>query len=267
MGVEPRTLVIPAAGLGTRMKCVDPHLPKAMLPVGPQPAIQYAVAEGLHAGIERIVIIISPRAESTREHFSRFDHPITFLYQEEPKGEADAIALAEGIVGEGALAVIYPDNIHLPAPGALRPLVDAYRRHGHDVIALTTITKEIASCYGNSGAVDLVPSGTDMHRIERLHSKGPGRFQPRWDQELRACGILVCGSHLFDAIREARESIDDGEELTDEPVLERIAREGRLLGIRLPGTVYDIGSPEGYELCRKVLGGRSPEAERCQGRG
>ena len=37
---EPRYLVIPAAGLGTRMRGVDPDLPKELLPVGDKRAIQ-----------------------------------------------------------------------------------------------------------------------------------------------------------------------------------------------------------------------------------
>ena len=53
----PKYLIIPAAGLGTRMKSVNPDIPKEMLPVGDKPAIQYAVEEGLSADIKNIIII------------------------------------------------------------------------------------------------------------------------------------------------------------------------------------------------------------------
>ena len=66
---EPRYLIIPAAGLGKRMRTVNPDLPKELLPVGHKPAIQYAVEEGLSAGIQKIVIVISRQKEIIRQYF------------------------------------------------------------------------------------------------------------------------------------------------------------------------------------------------------
>ena len=105
---EPRYLIIPAAGLGTRMRNVDPDLPKEMLLIGNKPAIQYAVEEGLSAGIKNIIIIISRQKDIIRQYFSyktglnyggstsivgedsldtlRRKCSFTFLYQEEPLG-------------------------------------------------------------------------------------------------------------------------------------------------------------------------------------
>ena len=62
-------LIIPAAGRGTRMKSVNPDIPKEMLPLGNRPAIQYAVEEGISAGIKDIVIIISSVKDIIREYF------------------------------------------------------------------------------------------------------------------------------------------------------------------------------------------------------
>jgi len=100
-------LVIPAAGLGTRMRHVHPGLPKELLPLAGKPAVQYAVEEGMDAGIRRIVLIVSRAKEIVRryfedEDFSRQLYPgarqdlvrirerceLTFLYQKEPLGEA-----------------------------------------------------------------------------------------------------------------------------------------------------------------------------------
>ena len=64
---EPHYLVIPAAGIGKRMRSVNPHMLKELLPVGNKPAIQYAVEEGLSVGIKDIVIIISRQKEIIRK--------------------------------------------------------------------------------------------------------------------------------------------------------------------------------------------------------
>ncbi len=65
----PRYLIIPAAGLGTRMRTLSPDLPKELLSIGGKPAIQYAIEEGIAAGIEKIVIIISDQKEIIRQVF------------------------------------------------------------------------------------------------------------------------------------------------------------------------------------------------------
>lgn len=243
--------MIPAAGLGTRMKSVDPNLPKELLPIASKPAIQYAIEEGIDAGVEQVVIIISREKEIIRERLSQLSMAITFLYQEKPRGESDAIALAEPIVGNQPLAIIYPDNLYCPAPGVLRLLQEVYTQCDTDVIALTAVTKTNAIMTGNSGRVDLHHEVGDLYRIQRFHTKGAGHFIPRFSKELRACGIMVSGPHIFEAIRRTRGNVDHGE-FTDEPVRKLILKERGLFGLRVPGTVYDIGNPIGYSFCLRL---------------
>ncbi len=250
MVAEPRVLVIPAGGLGTRLKPVNPDLPKEMLPVGPKPAIQYAVEEGMDAGMERIVVVISPSKNIIRDHLSRLGYPVTYLYQERPRGEMDAIALAEPVVGDRALAILYPDNLHLPAPGALKQLTGAFEQQGRDVMGLQFVTHENAAFVGNSGRVNVTRLADGTYRIKRFYPKGPGRFRRRFPLELRSCGMMVCGRHFFSTLRRARQWVDQGE-FTDEPVRRLILEERGWSGVPLIGKVYDIGNPEGYRLCLK----------------
>ncbi len=252
MGEQPRVLVIPAAGLGTRMKPVSTQLPKELLPLGTKPAIQFALEEGIDAGIEHFVVVISRKKEVLKERLSAFADSITFVYQDTPSGEADAIALAEPIVGKHPLAVIYPDNLYVPSPGALKLLVQAFQGQGSDLVALSTVGEVDAPGVGNAGRVDLARQVDDLYRILRFLPKGPGRFKPRFKQELRTCGMMVCGPHLFDAIRRARDTVTEGE-FTDEPVRRLLLEERGLLGLKLPGQVFDIGNPEGYARCRQQL--------------
>ena len=53
-----RHLLIPAAGLGTRMRAVDAKRPKELLPLNGKPAICYTVAEGIDAGVERVSVTV-----------------------------------------------------------------------------------------------------------------------------------------------------------------------------------------------------------------
>ena len=113
---RPDYLIIPAAGLGTRMKSVNADLPKELLPVGHKPVIQYTVEEEIAAGIKNIILIISKHKDIIRRYFTDTDlckklfpeavteledilraAAFSFLYQKEPLGESDAINYAKNI--------------------------------------------------------------------------------------------------------------------------------------------------------------------------
>ena len=59
-----RKAVIPTAGLGTRFLPVTKAVPKALLPVLDTPVIHLAVEEAAAAGIEQVVIVVSPNQDA-----------------------------------------------------------------------------------------------------------------------------------------------------------------------------------------------------------
>lgn len=268
-------LVIPAAGLGTRMKSVDRDLPKEMLDIAGKPAIQYAVEEGIAAGVARAVIVISPAKDMIRAYFEdpavgRAMYPkgakgveeirrrlhIDFVVQSEPLGEAHAIGLARASAGPDPITVIYPDNLWLPPRRALLELCKTYRTWGLDVVGLAPAFGRGAPQTIPSGRVDLDPAepAQGLFRVVRTHPKAEGPFPPRFDEELRTCGIFVFGPHLFDYIERAAQGAGAGE-FTDAAVLDAIIAERGLMGLRLRATLFDIGSPIGYEACRRFVSG------------
>jgi UTP--glucose-1-phosphate uridylyltransferase len=275
MGFGLNYLVIPAAGFGTRMRTVTPDTPKEMLPVLNKPAIQYAVEEGVSVGIKNIIIIINRKKEIIREYFEEkktriklypfaaekveeilTQSSVSFLYQREPLGEADAIRLSGNIVGNNALAIIYPDNIYFPAPGALRMIKPVFERFSKDVTVLTKVTKKYAPGISNAGRVDVTHIAQEIYRIKRFLSKKEGQFVIRFKGELRACGISITGSHIFGYIEQARQSLKE-KEFTDFPVRTLMLKENEHLGCCLSGIVFDIGNPKGYDLCMRYAKDKS----------
>jgi UTP--glucose-1-phosphate uridylyltransferase len=264
---KPQYLVIPAAGYGTRMKSVSDDLPKEMLPVEDKPSILYCLEEAVSAGIDQVVIIINHKKEILRHYLENLDfakslYPGTveelkriqskcnvhFLYQKNPWGEADALGLAEDIVVDKALAIMYPDNFYFPGPGILSQMSKIFSQKDLDIIALSKVNKVNSHAFGNSGRVDLSPIDKDLYSITKFYDKSPGSFVLRWDNELRACGIFITGPHLFDYIKRARPK-DLQNEFTDGPVWSLILQERTILGLKLSGNIYDIGFPLGYEFC------------------
>ena len=69
--MDVRTAVVPVAGFGTRFLPVTRSVPKALVPVIDTPTVQYAVAEAADAGIDRVVLVVSPGQESVARYFER----------------------------------------------------------------------------------------------------------------------------------------------------------------------------------------------------
>ena len=66
-----RKVVIPVAGLGTRVLPATKSIPKELLPVVDRPLIDYVVEEAREAGIEHFVLVTG-RGKSAIEDY--FDH-------------------------------------------------------------------------------------------------------------------------------------------------------------------------------------------------
>src|SRR5690625_130771 len=73
-GTPIRKAVIPAAGLGTRFLPATKAMPKEMLPVVDEPAIQYVVSEATSAGLEDILMVTGKNKRSMEDHFDRAPH-------------------------------------------------------------------------------------------------------------------------------------------------------------------------------------------------
>jgi UDP-N-acetylglucosamine diphosphorylase / glucose-1-phosphate thymidylyltransferase / UDP-N-acetylgalactosamine diphosphorylase / glucosamine-1-phosphate N-acetyltransferase / galactosamine-1-phosphate N-acetyltransferase len=91
--------IVPAAGLGTRLRPLSDAIPKEMLPVGRALALERIVAELRAAEIERIVFVVSPAKEPfLRKHFGE---SFGYALQPEMRGLGDAILQARPFA-EGA---------------------------------------------------------------------------------------------------------------------------------------------------------------------
>src|SRR5436309_15591374 len=63
--------VIPAAGLGTRLRPYTRSQPKEILPVVDKPAIQYVVEEAIASGISDIMLVTARGKRAIEDHFDR----------------------------------------------------------------------------------------------------------------------------------------------------------------------------------------------------
>ncbi len=99
----PRTAVILAAGLGTRMKSA---LPKTLHRIAGRPMLRYLLAS-CEQVFDNIVVVVGPGMDAVRQ----VAEPHACVVQREPRGTAHAALAAAALFGDGDVAVRTP-TIH-----------------------------------------------------------------------------------------------------------------------------------------------------------
>jgi len=105
--------VIPAAGIGTRLRPHTLNKPKALLPVAGKPILAHIMDDLTEAGIEGFVLIVGYHGDEVRRWFAR-ERPgldITFVEQTERLGLGHAIWTARDVLGDEAFFCILGDTI------------------------------------------------------------------------------------------------------------------------------------------------------------
>lgn len=105
--------IIPAAGLGTRLRPLTFTRPKPVLRVAGQPIIRHAVQTLLEAGISEIGIIVSEFTHDEIQHALRnvTDVQFTLIDQAEQLGLGHAVLTAREWVGQDNFCVYLGDNL------------------------------------------------------------------------------------------------------------------------------------------------------------
>ncbi|AKG35974.1 sugar phosphate nucleotidyltransferase [Paenibacillus durus] len=107
--------LIVCAGKGTRLRPFTLTRPKTLLPVANKPILFYAIEKLAAEGIHEIGIVIHPSQEKMIRGAAgsgeRFGVSLTYLYQQEPRGIADAVAAAEDYIGQSDFILLLGDNL------------------------------------------------------------------------------------------------------------------------------------------------------------
>lgn len=107
--------IILHGGHGTRLRPLTHTGPKQLLTIANKPMSQYALEDLREAGITDIAIIIGDvYPDKVKEFYGdgkKFGVKLTYVYQEKPRGIAQAIGLCKDFVGNDKFIVYLGDNI------------------------------------------------------------------------------------------------------------------------------------------------------------
>lgn len=240
--------IIPAAGLGTRLKPVTDILPKELLPIGTKPSLYFILEEALRSGLKEIILIISPNKKPFLKHLEEIFPKLTFhfVYQKQALGLGHAVGLGEKKVGGEPFLVLLPDDlIDHPKPASLQ-LIQAFRQLKKPLNACRRAPKNIVSLYG---VYEIAASRGRFHLAKRVVEKPTPARAPS--------NMIVVGRYLFTpdffAIQKKTKPGRGGEiQLAD--AMNTMAGRGDLAGYEFEGKHIDIGNPFGMTQAQIYFG-------------
>lgn len=260
----PRKAVFPVAGLGTRFLPATKAVPKEMLTVVDKPVIQYAVDEAVEAGIEHFVFVTGRGKGAIEDHFDlayeleatlkargktaeiamlKTSRPTagaaSFVRQQEPLGLGHAVWCARDIVGNEPFLLALPDMlIHAPR-GCFAQMMDVYKAHGGNVIAVEEVPQEHVNRYGVVALDQKFDERT--HRITGMVEKPKLEDAP---SNLIISGRYILQPEIFAKLEIQKPGAGGEIQLTD-AMIELIAEQD-FFSYRFEGTTYDCGDKIGF---------------------
>jgi UTP--glucose-1-phosphate uridylyltransferase len=256
--------VFPVAGLGTRFLPATKAVPKEMLTVVDRPVIQHVVDEARSAGFTHFVFVTGRNKHVIEDHFDKQveleatlkargrdedlkqlenDLPsagqTSFTRQQEPLGLGHAVWCAREIVGNEPFALALPDMLAHSDVGCLSQMMEVYRRHGGNIVAVEEVPADEAYKYGIVAIGEELEGGA--FTIETMVEKPEPGTAP---SNLMIMGRYILQPEIF-AILEEMEPGAGGEiQITD--AMLKLAETQPFYGVRFKGHTYDCGGRLGF---------------------
>lgn len=263
-----RKALITDAGFASRYLPVTKTLPKAMLPLGNKPIMQFMVEECLEAGIEDIIIIATPEGKPIYEDYFHnsatrikkqlaiqgkserytqvqeimdFPAKITVITQDEslPYGNGAPLASAQRYVeGEEAFLMLYSDDVVFGSPGDAKTLIDTYRTNtdAEAIIMAQTVDEQVVDKYG----IISFKKGSE-NELDNIIEKPELGKAP---SSLASYGRYLLKPSIFEFLSPAGTGKDG--ELWTVDAITSVAKQRKVLVEQTKGEWMTTGDPENY---------------------
>ncbi|RPA38310.1 UTP--glucose-1-phosphate uridylyltransferase GalU [Shewanella frigidimarina] len=264
-------VVIPVAGLGTRMLPATKAIPKEMLPLVDKPLIQYIVNECVAAGVKEIVLVTHASKNAIENHFDKSyelestlekrvkrqlleevqaicpkDVTIMHVRQGEAKGLGHAVLCAYPCIGNNPFAVVLPDVV-LDEYTAnqktenLAAMIARYKATFASQIMVAPVPECDVNKYGiaDCNGVEIAPG--DSAKIKRMVEKPAISEAP---SNLAVVGRYVLSEKIWRLLAKTPAGAGDEIQLTD--AIDMLIEQDTVEAFNMTGKSHDCGDKLGY---------------------
>jgi len=231
----PNRAIVLAAGLGTRMRPYNGHIPKPLVEIGGKSLIDYSLDRLADAGVESVVVNVHHLADILERHLAPRQRPHIVISDErgELLGTGGGIAKALPKLGEAPFFLVNSDTVWLDGVKSnIVRLAEAFDPSEMDVLLLLA---PIAGSIGYSGRGDyaMLPDG-------RLRRHAENEVVP-----FVYAGAAILAPSLFADAPSGAFSLN--------LLFDRASANGRLFGLRLEGLWMHVGTPEAVAAAEAAL--------------
>lgn len=236
MSPVPKTAMVLAAGLGTRMRPLTDDRPKALVEVGGHALIDHVLDRLAEAGVERAVVNVHAFADRLEAHLAgRRGLPAIVISDERAAllETGGGLRRARPLLGEAPVLVANIDSVWSErGRSAVQTLADAWDPARMDVLLLLA---DAAASIGFDG---------------------PGDFTREADGRLAFRGASGRAPWAYMGLHIAKPGIVDGEgegAFSLARAWRRLAPAGRLHGVALEGEWMHVGDPQARDAAERRL--------------
>ncbi|MFQ5562846.1 MAG: UTP--glucose-1-phosphate uridylyltransferase GalU [Parvularculaceae bacterium] len=272
-----RKVVIPVAGLGTRVLPATKSIPKELLPVVDRPLIDYVVEEAFEAGIEHVILVTGRGKSAIEDYFDRaFELESTLeakgktelleglrrttpkagsvscTRQQEPLGLGHAVWCAHDLIGDAPFAVSLPDVIIEGAPGALTQMTREYEKSGGNIIAVENVAPSETNKYGI-----VAPKGMRTGRLFEMSGMVEKPTPDAAPSTLAITGRYILQPEIFDLLEKTPRGAGGEIQLTD--AMAALMKKQPFYAFEYEGRSHDCGDKLGWLKANVMLGLKHPE--------
>jgi N-acetyl-alpha-D-muramate 1-phosphate uridylyltransferase len=231
----PKSAIVLAAGLGTRMRPHNGHIPKPLVQIGGKSLIDYCLDRLADAGVERAVVNVHHLADAIEQHLAARRRPQIVISDERSVllGTGGGIKKALPLLGDAPFFLVNSDTVWLDGVKSnVARLAGAFDPQAMDALLLLAPT---AGSIGYAGRGDFA-----MLADGRVRRRGEGEVVP-----FVYAGAAILMPSLFAG------APDGAFPLTT--LFDRAGAAGRLFGLRLEGVWMHVGTPEAVAAAEAAL--------------
>ncbi|HEX6867056.1 MAG TPA: nucleotidyltransferase family protein [Caulobacteraceae bacterium] len=231
----PKTALVLAAGLGTRMRPLTNDRPKALVEVGGRALIDHVLDRLADAGVETAVVNVHAFADRLEGHLANRRTPRIVISDERASllETGGGLKKARPLVGEEPILVANIDSVWIEnGVPALDSLTRAWDPARMDACLLLA---KLDHCIGFEGAGDFF-----LDDDGRLAFRGEAQSAP-----YAYMGLHITKPQIVDAEGDGAFSLA--------PIWRRLAEEGRLHGAVMDGFWMHVGDPAAREAAEARL--------------
>jgi MurNAc alpha-1-phosphate uridylyltransferase len=234
--ITPKSAMVLAAGLGTRMRAFNGGIPKPLVAVAGKPLIDYVLDRLAAQGIERAVVNVHHLADQIERHLAARRQPRIVISDERSQllGTAGGVIKALPELGDAPFFHVNSDSIWIDGvrPNLAR-LADTFDAVCMDALLLVAPTTSSVG-YGGRGDFSMAADG-------RLTRRGEREVAP----------FVYTGAAIL--TRAFLAAAPAASPCSLSPLFDRAAEAGRLHGVRLEGVWMHVGTPEAVKAAEAVL--------------